>query len=164
MKHLIIHSTLVLAMVISGCGDSNEQGRPQGGAILEGDTSVIDDLSKEKYEDLLRRLESGEYNFSKDDWELLLPVMDLDDFAKKLVDQKILGSRLNFYIEKIINVLKENPGRYDELTKRMDDAIETVLLNNKEFPEELISPLKKDIRGRIDDAIGDISKSEVKAN
>ena len=106
-------------------------------------------------DDLIRRLRSGDA-LSDDAMDLLMKVIDYDLLAKNLVDQKLLGSRLNANIEKIINTLKENPGRYDELTKKMDDVIEKVGLNN-EFPDELINGVKKDVRSRIDDGIGDAS-------
>ena len=133
--------------------------------ILKKFFSVLDDdaarqvlkATDNSQDDLIRRLRAGE-SLSDDAMELLLKVIDYDLLAKNLVDQKLLGDRLNANIEKIINVLKENPGRYDELTKRMDDAIETMGLNN-EFPDELISAVKKDVKGRIDDGIGNASKA-----
>ena len=133
--------------------------------ILKKFFSVLDDdaarqvlkATDNSQDDLIRKLRAGD-SLSDDAMELLLKVIDYDLLAKNLVDQKLLGDRLNANIEKIITVLKENPGRYDELTKRMDDAIETMGLNN-EFPDELISAVKRDVKGRIDDGIGNTSKA-----
>jgi hypothetical protein len=108
-------------------------------------------------DDLIRRLRAGE-TLSDDVMELLLKVIDFDLLAKNLVDKNLLGSRLSANIEKIITTLKENPGRYDELVKRMDDAIEK-LGTDSEIPIELIDSLKKDVKGRIDDAIENVSKA-----
>jgi hypothetical protein len=108
-------------------------------------------------DDLIRKLKGGE-TLSDDAMALIFKVIDFDKLAKKLVDQNILGSRLNANIERMITTLKENPGRYDELTKKMDDAIEKVGTDS-EFPIELIDSLKKDVKGRIDDAIENVSKA-----
>jgi len=102
-------------------------------------------------DDLIRKLKAGE-TLSDDAMEILLRVIDYDLLAKTLVDQKLLGDRLNANIDKIINVLNDNPGRYDELTKRMDDAVEKMGIA-EEFPDELITSIKKDVKRRIDDGI-----------
>lgn len=131
--------------------------------VLQKFFSVLDDdiarkvlrTTDSSQDDIIRRLRSGD-TLSDDAMELLLRVIDYDLLAKTLVDQKLLGDRVNANIDKIINVLKENPGRYDELTQKMDDFIEKLGLNN-EFPDELITGVKKEVRGRIDDGIGNTS-------
>jgi len=132
--------------------------------ILKKFFSVLDDdvarqvlkATDNSQDDLIRRLRAGE-SLSDDAMELLLKVIDFDLLAKNLVDKNLLGSRLSANIKKIITTLKENPGRYDELVKRMDDKIENFGIDN-EIPIELIDSLKKDVTGRIDDAMESIKK------
>jgi len=162
MKNKILNEIHRISTLMGNENILSEQIVPK---ILKKFFSVLDDdaarqvlkATDNSQDDLIRKLRAGE-SLSDDAMELLLKVIDYDLLAKNLVDQKLLGDRLNVNIEKIITVLKENPGRYDELTKRMDDAIETMGLNN-EFPDELISAVKKDVKGRIDDGIGNTSKA-----
>lgn len=162
MKNKILNEIRRISNLMGNESILSEQIVPK---VLKRFFSVLDDDAARKVlkatdnsqDDLIRRLRAGE-TLSDDAMEILLKVIDYDLLAKNLVDQKLLGDRLNANIEKIINVLKENPGRYDELTKRMDDAIETMGLNN-EFPDELINAVKKDVKGRIDDGIGNASKA-----
>ena len=109
------------------------------------------------YDDIIRKLRAGE-SLSDDAMELLLKVIDYDFLAKSLVDQKLLGDKLNTNIQKVIDILKENPGRYDELTTKMDDVIDTFGMN-EEFPEELISAIKKDVKSKIDDGVSGASRA-----
>lgn len=158
MKNKILNEIHRISTLMGNENILSEQIAPK---ILKKFFSVLDDdaarqvlkATDNSQDDLIRKLRAGE-SLSDDAMELLLKVIDYDLLAKNLVDQKLLGDRLNANIEKIITVLKENPERYDELTKRMDDVIEKVGLNNK-FPDELITGVKKDVRSRIDDGIGD---------
>jgi len=160
MKNKVLNEVKRIGNLMGNENVLSEQIVPK---VLKRFFTVLDDdiarkvlrTTDNSQDDLIRRLRSGDA-LSDDAMDLLMKVIDYDLLAKNLVDQKLLGSRLNANIEKIINTLKENPGRYDELTKKMDDVIEKVGLNN-EFPDELINGVKKDVRSRIDDGIGDAS-------
>ncbi len=160
MKNKILNEIHRINNIIGNENIISEQIVPK---VLQKFFSVLDDdIARKKLkqrdstkDNLIKKLRAGE-TLSDDAMELLLKVIDSDLLAKNLVDQKLLGDRLNVNIEKIINALKDNSGRYDELTQRMDDVIEKIGINN-ELPDELISAVKKDVRGRIDDGIGGIS-------
>lgn len=156
MDHKIINEIRRINDIMSGKQVLSEQIVPK---ILKKFFSVLDDDTARKVlratdntqDDIIRKLRAGE-TLSDDAMEILLRVIDYDFLAKSLIDQKLLGDKLNDNIQKIINILKENPGRYDELTKKMDEAIDTFGLN-QEFPDELINSIKKDVRNRIDDSV-----------
>lgn len=156
MDHNIINEIRRINDIMSGKQVLSEQIVPK---ILKKFFSVLDDDAARKVlratdntqDDIIRKLRAGE-TLSDDAMEILLRVIDYDFLAKSLIDQKLLGDKLNNNIQKIINILKENPGRYDELTKKMDEAIDTFGLN-QEFPDELINSIKKDVRNRIDDSV-----------
>ena len=147
MEHKVINEIRRINDIMSGKIVLSEQRIvPQ---ILKKIFNVVDDdvarkvmrSTDDSYDDIIRKLREGE-TLSDDAMELLLKVIDYDFLAKSLVDQKLLGDELNKGIERFINILKENPGRYDELTAKIDDVIDTFGFN-EEFPEELIDAITK---------------------
>jgi hypothetical protein len=133
--------------------------------ILKRIFNVVDDdvarrvvrATDDTYDDIIRKLRAGE-SLSDDAMELLLKVIENDLLAKSLVDQKLLGDKLNVNINKIIETLKKDASRYDELTSKMDDVID-FYGDSQEFPEELIDAIKKDVRSKIDDGVGSASRA-----
>jgi len=113
------------------------------------------------YDDIVRKLRAGE-TLSDDAMDLLLKVIDYDFLAKSLVDQKLLGDKLNVNINKIIETLKKDASRYDELTSKMDEVIDT-FGDNQEFPEELIDAIKKDVRSKIDDGVSSARQASARS-
>jgi hypothetical protein len=163
MEHKVINEIRRINDIMSGKIVLSEQRIvPQ---ILKKIFNVVDDdvarkvmrSTDDSYDDIIRKLRGGK-TLSDDAMELLLKVIDYDFLAKSLVDQKLLGDELNKGIERFINILKENPGRYDELTAKIDDVIDTFGFN-EEFPEELIDAIKKDVRSKIDNAVDVTKKS-----
>ena len=64
-----------------------------------------------------------------------------------------MGTAFNENIDKVIKAIELDPSRYNELIGKMDEAIEVVGSDN-EFPINLTDALKKEVKGRIDDAVG----------
>ena len=162
MDHKIINEIRRINDIMTGKQVLSEQIVPK---VLRKIFSVVDDdvarkivrSTDDTYDDIIRKLRAGE-SLSDDAMELLLKVIDYDFLAKSLVDQKLLGDKLNTNIQKVIDILKENPGRYDELTTKMDDVIDTFGMN-EEFPEELISAIKKDVKSKIDNGVSSASRA-----
>tara|TARA_B110000858_G_scaffold109068_2_gene124621 strand:- start:82 stop:1722 length:1641 start_codon:yes stop_codon:yes gene_type:complete len=105
-------------------------------------------------DDLLRKLRSGE-KLSADVVEAVIKALPSDLIAKIVVDD-ILAPAFNKNIDKVINAIKKDRSRYDELIGKMDEAIEEIGSNN-EFNIDLINSIKENVTKRIDDAIGDMS-------
>ncbi len=152
MKKLIIILTIA-SLVHTSYGNSNNSIKERKLELREKEDTLLSDkkngyeLSKEIAEkiiksgdeDLLRKLMSGEQ-------------VPSDLIAKIVVDQKLLGSAFNKNIDKVINAIKKDRSRYNELKGKMDEAIE-IIGSNYEFNIDLINSLKKDVTNRIDDAL-----------
>jgi len=164
MDNKVINEIKRINGIMSGKIVLSEQIVPQ---ILKKIFSVVDDdvarkvvrATDDSFDDTIRKLKAGE-NLSDDAIESLLKVIDYDFLAKSLVDQKLLGNQLNVNINKIIEALKKDASRYDELTLKMNNVIET-FGTNQEFPQELIDAINKEVKSKIDNAIGGMSKYDV---
>ena len=119
MDNKVINEIKRINGIMSGKIVLSEQIVPQ---ILKKIFSVVDDdaarqvlkAADNSQDDLIRKLRAGD-SLSDDVIESLLKVIDYDFLAKSLVDQSLLGNQLNVNINKIIETLKKNASRYDEL-------------------------------------------------
>jgi hypothetical protein len=119
---------------------------------------IDDDLIKKmlksgdnSYDDIIKKLKAGE-TLSDDTINLLLKVIDFDSMAKIMINKKLLGTKVDIYIEKIINILKENPSRYDEFIVKLGDDFNNYG-SQKELPQELIDSIIKVLKDKIDDSV-----------
>lgn len=128
-------------------------------AVLKKIFNQIDDdlikkmlkSSDNSYDDIIKKLKAGE-TLSDDTINLLLKVIDFDSMAKIMINKKLLGTKVDIYIEKIINILKENPSRYDEFIVKLGDDFNNYG-SQKELPQELIDSIIKVLKDKIDDSV-----------
>ena len=163
MKKLIIILTIA-SLVHTSYGNSNNSIKERKLELREKEDTLLSDkkngyeLSKEIAEkiiksgddDLLRKLRSGE-KLEKEVVEALIKALPSDLIAKIIVDN-VMGPVFTKNIDKVINAIKKDRSRYNELIGKMDEAIEIIGSNN-EFNIDLINSLKKDVTNRIDDAL-----------
>ena len=106
-----------------------ENAKNVGGTTIYNPWSIVEFIQEEgrlepywvntSGNDLIRKLRAGD-SLSDDVIESLLKVIDYDFLAKSLVDQSLLGNQLNVNINKIIETLKKDASRYDELILKMN--------------------------------------------
>ena len=133
--------------------------QPIVGKILKGLFGNIDDdvarqllkTTDNSADDLIRKIRNGE-ELSDDVLELLYRKIDYVELAKILIDNKVLGSKFDSELQRLLNVLKDDPKKKDGVLNAFDayfDALDDV----QGFTPELVDGLKKEVSYRVDDVL-----------
>ena len=188
MKHLIIHSTLVIAMVISGCGDSIEQGRPDGNSLpprrqpdpqqtqqddpIKSQEEILSDddikriirkgvIDADDSSKILRMIKNGD-KLPKEIWEIILKetgTMRL--LAETLVDGTSLGVNFSKATEKLVKEIVEDPKSYDELIEIFYNKLDLASVRC-EWPDGLADEMMESIKKKVYDALAELKKAKDK--
>lgn len=123
--------------------------------------SVDDDAARQllkttdnSADDLIRKIRNGE-NLSDDALELLYRKIDYTDLAKTLLDNKALGSKFDGELQRLLNVLKDDPSKKDAVLDGLNKYFDG-LSEAEGFTPELIDGLKKETSNRVESVLKQI--------
>lgn len=103
---------------------------------------------KDSSEDsIFEKLSAGK-SLTNEEWDILFNVIDTDTLAIRLIEGKYLGSKLNSEIDRIINILAEEPYRYNELINKVDSIVLAVL-EKQNLNVKLINSVRKEVKEKI---------------
>ena len=116
--------------------------------------NLSDDVVKKFYktgdnvsDDLLRKVRNGE-SLTDDAIELLLRNIDFQNLSKIIIDGKWLGSNFDNYVDSIVDNINKNPENTKNILNKFNNFFDNIPFLD-DAPEELITALKSEVRGRI---------------
>jgi len=127
--------------------------------LLKGVLKNIDDdaarqllkTTDDSADDLIKKIRNGEA-LEDDALELLYRQIDYVDLAKTLLDSKALGSKFDSELQRLLNVLKDDPNKKDKVLDAFDKYFDA-LDDTQGFTPELVDGLKKEVSYRVDEVI-----------
>lgn len=134
---------IISAVLIASIGIFISCDSATNNVVQEGDNSI--DYSKDH--SIIEKLLSGK-SLTDEEWDILFNVIDTDTLAIRLIEGKYLGSGLNSGIDKILNILMEDPSRYNELINFMDSTA-VLFIERQNINVKLGNSIRKIIKEKI---------------
>ena len=150
MKNILIFSTIVLALVISGCENSNEQGRPSDDAVEQIVKKSVENADEAA--DIIRRIKNGDELSKELAEKILKDTGTMRLLANTLVDGTSLGVTFSQAIEKLVKTIVADPKSYDDLIEKFSIKLNEVA-TECEWPNGLADEMMESIKKKVDDAI-----------